>query len=69
MKKFLESKWASRKLWTLIATALFVVITDILNIPIDAETYWGIIAVVVAYITGQSFVDAKQNINEARNNK
>jgi hypothetical protein len=69
MKKFLESKWASRKLWTLIGTALFVILTDILGVQIDQETYWAIVALAVSFITGQAFVDGKEKQAEAEKAK
>lgn len=59
MKKFMASKWASRKLWTLIGTALFVILTDVLDVPINEETYWSIVGIASSYILGQGFVDGK----------
>lgn len=60
IERFKRSKWASRKLWALIGSALFVILTDIYDIPIDEETYWAVVTLVVSYILGQGYVDAKQ---------
>jgi hypothetical protein len=66
IEKFKRSKWASRKLWTLLGSALFVVLTDILNIKIDEETYWAIVTLAVSYILGQGYVDGKKHEKEQK---
>jgi hypothetical protein len=60
IEKFKQSKWASRKLWTLIGTALFVILTDILGLKIEEETYWAVVSLAVSYILGQGYADGKK---------
>lgn len=65
IERFKRSKWASRKLWTLIGSALFVILTDIFEVPIDEETYWAVVTLAVSYILGQGYVDAKRAENKS----
>jgi hypothetical protein len=66
IEKFKQSKWASRKLWTLLGTALFVILTDVLGLKIEQETYWAIVSLAVSYILGQGYVDGKKQENSPR---
>lgn len=50
----------SRKFLTACATILFVILTQMLNVQIDEQAYWSIIGTAIAYILGQSHVDAKK---------
>ncbi|MFO7296573.1 MAG: hypothetical protein C0P72_011210 [Clostridia bacterium] len=65
IERFKHSKWASRKLWTLIGSALFVILTDIFEVPIDEETYWAVVTLAVSYILGEGYVDAKRAENKS----
>jgi len=65
IERFKRSKWASRKLWTLIGSALFVILTDIFEVPIDEETYWVVVTLAVSYILGEGYVDAKRAENKS----
>lgn len=65
IERFKRSKWASRKLWTLIGSALFVILTDIFEVPIDEETYWAVVTLAVSYILGEGYVDAKRAENKS----
>lgn len=57
--------YKSKKLLTALLTALFVILTDTFNIPIDTETYWALVGVVSSYIIGQSAVDASKERGKA----
>ena len=49
----------SRKFWLAVVTALTMVLSDKLGLELDPETVVAIILPVVAYILGESIVDAK----------
>ena len=66
IEKFKRSKWASRKLWTLLGSALFVILTDILNIKIDEDTYWAVVTLAASYILGQGYADGKKYEKEQK---
>ncbi|MCS1351137.1 hypothetical protein [Mechercharimyces sp. CAU 1602] len=53
-------KLKSRKLWMAILAALYPIVSEVVGIQLDEETYLGFTGAVVAYILGQSFVDGKQ---------
>lgn len=50
----------SRKFMTAFATILFIVLTQLLEIQIDETAYWSVIGTAIAYILGESHVDAKR---------
>jgi uncharacterized membrane protein YuzA (DUF378 family) len=52
--------YKSKKLWTLVGTLGFVILTDTLGVPIDEETYWAVVGIASSYILGQAHVDAKK---------
>ena len=54
------SKLKSRKFLLAIASILFIVITDMLNIAIDKEAYFSIVATVIGYILAEGHIDAKR---------
>lgn len=60
MKKFVTS----RKFLTAMATILFVVLTQLMGVQIDETAYWSIVGSAIAYILGESFVDAKREENK-----
>ncbi len=49
----------SRKFWIAIVTALTMILSDRLGLELDPETVVAIILPVVAYILGESIIDAK----------
>lgn len=57
-------KLKSRKFLTAIATILFVILTQVFEIPLDNEAYFTIVGTAIAYILGQSHVDAKKEENK-----
>jgi len=62
MKKFV----LSRKFLTAMATILFIVLTQLLNVQIDEQAYWSIIGTAIAYILGEAHVDAKREANKGK---
>ncbi|HHT45772.1 MAG TPA: hypothetical protein GX004_00565 [Firmicutes bacterium] len=49
----------SRKFWIAIVTALTMILADSFGLELDPETVVAIILPVVAYILGESIIDAK----------
>lgn len=49
----------SRKFWLAIVTALAMVLSSTLGVELEPETVVAIILPVVAYILGESYIDAK----------
>ena len=43
-----------------VASALFILLTEGLGINIDQQVYWVIAAIVLSYIFGEAYVDAKK---------
>jgi hypothetical protein len=62
MKKFLMS----RKFMTAMATILFVVLTQLLGVQIDETAYWSVVGSAIAYILGESYIDAKREENKEK---
>ena len=60
------SKWRSRKLFASLATVVFVILTDVLGFNLNSETYSTIIATVVTYLVGQSWID-KKSVENGKN--
>lgn len=50
-------KLKSRKLWITIVTAILIAFNDALGVGLDEETITQLVAVVGAYVLGQSAVD------------
>ncbi len=49
----------SRKFWIASATALVLILQDTLGIELDPENLVAVILPVVAYILGESYIDAR----------
>jgi len=49
----------SRKFWIAVITAVTMILADTLGLELDPETVVAIILPVVAYILGESIIDAK----------
>ena len=60
----IRGRWASRKLWTLIFSALFVVLNDVFNLGVSEDAYWAIIGLVSSYLIGQGIADARKPEDE-----
>lgn len=50
----------SRKFLVAIATILLIICNEMVGLNIPAESYWAIILPVIAYIVGESYIDAKK---------
>lgn len=59
-KPLLSGKWASRKLWALIFSALFVVLNDVYGLGISEDAYWAIVGLASSYLIGQGIADARK---------
>tara|TARA_R100000808_G_scaffold8880_1_gene24784 strand:+ start:774 stop:947 length:174 start_codon:yes stop_codon:yes gene_type:complete len=55
----MKSKLKSRKLWMSVISGVLVVLNEGLGIGIDSNTVLGFSGIIMSYILGQSFVDAK----------
>lgn len=54
-----NSRWVSRKFLVAVFTLLFIVLSDVLDLNVDAEVYWTLVGIASTYILGESIVDAK----------
>ena len=52
-------KLKSRKFWVAVASALFIILTDGLDISVPSETYFAVVAMAAVYIFGEAYVDAR----------
>lgn len=59
-KEDLVNKLKSRKFWIAVLTAVFIILTEGLDVGISAEAYWALATVAVGYIAGESYVDARK---------
>lgn len=50
----------SRKFLLAVASALFIILNEGLELGIPAEVYGWIVSVVVAWILGESYIDARK---------
>ena len=54
------NKLKSRKFWIAVASALFILLTEGLGIDIDQQVYWAVAAIVLSYIFGEAYIDARR---------
>ena len=54
------NKLKSRKFWLTIAAMLLVLVNEGFNLDIPEETYWALVLPVIAYVFGESYVDARK---------
>ena len=59
MRPFIE-RLKSRKFLVAMATILLIILNEMVGLDIPAESYWAIILPVIAYIVGESYIDAKK---------
>lgn len=52
-------KLKSRKFWMAVATAVLIIANEGLSLNIPKDAVLQVVGVVISYILGQSFVDAK----------
>lgn len=53
-------KFKSRKFLLSLASTLFIALTEVFGLDISAQTYWGIVGVVAAYVLGESYIDSRK---------
>lgn len=53
----LKQKFTSRKFWVAVASAAFIILSEGLELNIDADLYWKLIALALGYIFGEAAVD------------
>ena len=56
----LVERLKSRKFLLAIFNLIFIVINEIMQRPIDADAYYAITGGIIAFILGESYVDAKK---------
>lgn len=61
-------KFTSRKFLMALAGILFIVATQILGIQVDEESYYTVVGAVIAYVIGETVVDATRNKNDQGEN-
>lgn len=52
------SKLKSRKFWFAMGSVVLVIANESLGLGIPEEAYWAVILPVMAYVFGESYVDA-----------
>ena len=55
-------KLRSRKFWMAVAAAVLVILNDGLGLGIDEETVLAFVGLVLGYIFGEAYVDAKRGL-------
>ncbi|SHM63800.1 hypothetical protein SAMN05660826_01545 [Caldanaerovirga acetigignens] len=53
----LREKLMSRKFWIAVATAVFIVLSEGLDLNVDKDIYWKLVILAISYIFGESAVD------------
>jgi hypothetical protein len=59
-KPLIQGKWASRKLWALIFSGLFVVLNEVLGLGVNENAYWVLVGLVAPYLIGQGIADLRK---------
>lgn len=59
MQRNIWTRLKSRKFLIALANFLFVVLNEVAGCPIDREAYFAITAGVIAFITGEAYVDGQ----------
>jgi hypothetical protein len=54
------NKLKSRKFWLTVGSLALVIMNEGLNLGIPEDAYWAVILPVMAYVFGESFVDARK---------
>lgn len=55
-----KGPWLSRKWWAMVAGVIAALVTHFCDIELKAETLAAIVVPIVAYILGESYVDARK---------
>lgn len=64
MFEVLKKIVTQRKWLVPLLTALFLFLTDQLGLNLNKETFWGIVILVVAAVTGESLKDAAAHLKQ-----
>ncbi len=56
----------SRKFLLALANVAFIFLNEVYGTPVDREAYWAITAGIIAFITGESYIDAAAAKNNSR---
>jgi hypothetical protein len=54
------SKFKSRKFWLTVGAVVLVIANEGLSLGIPEDAYWAVILPVMAYVCGESYVDANR---------
>ena len=52
-----KRKLTSRKFWVAVASAVFIILSEGLDLNVDQELYWKLVALALGYIFGEAAVD------------
>lgn len=63
MREYLKQKLTSRKFWVAVASALFIIFSEGLDLNIDKDLYWKIVSLALGYIFGEAAVDIARAIS------
>jgi hypothetical protein len=55
-----KAPWLSRKWWAMMIGVIAALVTHFTGLELDTETLVAIIAPIVAYILGESFIDSRK---------
>ena len=58
MQRNIWTRLKSRKFLMSVATTLLICINEVVGRPVNEDAYWVIVSLVVAYVLGESAVDA-----------
>jgi len=53
-----KRKLTSRKFWVAICGALYIILTEGFGVEVEKEVYWGVVAIIFAYIFGEGMIDS-----------
>jgi hypothetical protein len=59
-----KSKWFSKKLFVALVGVLIVILNDVLNLGVDADSLWQLAGILSSYLFGQSIVDYQKEKNK-----
>ncbi len=59
MQRDIWTRIKSRKFLLAVANALFIFLNEVIGQPVDPELYWQVTMAVIAFIIGESIVDAQ----------
>ncbi|MBE3586584.1 MAG: hypothetical protein IMW94_10630 [Thermoanaerobacter sp.] len=57
----LKQKLTSRKFWVAVASAVFIVLSEGLDLKADKDLYWKLVTLALGYIFGEAIVDVARS--------